>query len=211
MNTVTTNTVTTNTVELTEAVDGLRERKKQQTRRAIHEAAYRLVDEHGLEGTTIDQICHEADVSSRTFFNYFPSKMAAALGLSETPVDDEAVTRFRSASGSLVDALCELIASGSQFAGRHSSVKGLATRHPELLPTVSSIMTAARGRFIGLARERASSDAEAELAVALVLSAVTLTVHSDDQADAPTAERLKATVDALARVRSTPLTALRPE
>ena len=67
------------TVE-TEHADGLRERKKQQTRVALHEAAYRLVQEQGLEGTTIDQICLEADVSSRTFFNYYPSKAAAALG-----------------------------------------------------------------------------------------------------------------------------------
>ena len=47
-------------------VDSRRERKKHQTREALHEAAYRLVQEHGLEHTTIDQICLDADVSSRT-------------------------------------------------------------------------------------------------------------------------------------------------
>jgi AcrR family transcriptional regulator len=195
-------------VDLAEAGDGLRERKKQQTRRAIHEAAYRLVDEHGLEGTTIDQICHEADVSSRTFFNYFPSKMAAALGLTEEPVDAEAVEKFRSASGCLVDALCEMIVGGSQFAGRQARVKALATRHPELIPTLSSMMTAARGRFVALAAERASSVAEAELAVTLVLSAVTITMHRDDESEMPTPEHLKTTMDALTRVRSVPLAPL---
>ena len=190
-----------------EAGDGLRERKKQQTRRAIHEAAFGLVDERGLEGTTIDQICHEADVSSRTFFNYFPSKMAAALGIPAEPVDDEAAERFRAAHGSLVDALCELIAGEGQFAARQARLKGLVMRHPELLPTLSSAMTAARGRFVALATERASSPADAELAVTLVLAAVSMTMH-DREAELPTSEHLKATLDALTRVRDARLTEL---
>jgi AcrR family transcriptional regulator len=193
------------TVELAEAGDGLRERKKQQTRRAIHEAAFGLVDEHGLEGTTIDQICHEADVSSRTFFNYYPSKMAAALGMTAEPVDDEAVERFRGAHGSLVDALCELIAGGGQFPARQARLKGLVMRHPELIPTLSTAMTAARGRFVGLATERASSRAEAELAVTLVMAAVSMTMH-DHEAEPPTAESLRTTIDALTGVREAPLT-----
>jgi AcrR family transcriptional regulator len=199
------------TIEIAEAGDGLRERKKQQTRRAIHEAAFRLVDEHGLEGTTIDQICSEADVSSRTFFNYFPSKLVAALGLPEEPVGAEAEARFRAATGSLVDALCEMIAGGGEFAERQLRVKGLVTRHPELIPTLSSIMTATRGRFIALATERASSPEEASLAVALVLSALQLTVHSQDQhPEQPSSERLKTTIDSMMRVRNAPLTALEP-
>ncbi len=188
-----------------DAGDGLRERKKQQTRRAIHEAAYRLVDEHGLEGTTIDQICREAEVSSRTFFNYFPSKMAAALGIPEEPVDDEAAARFRAATGSLVDALCDMIVGGGQFAARQARLKGLVTRHPELIRTLSGMMTATRGRFIELATERASSAAEAELAVTLVLAAVSLTVHNGGDGQVPTAELLMSTIDSLERVRSAPL------
>lgn len=193
------------TLDTMEAGDGLRERKKQQTRRAIHEAAFRLIDDHGLDGTTIDQICQEADVSSRTFFNYFPSKMAAALSLATEPVDEESAERFRAARGSLVDALCEVVAGGGQLAARQARLRGLVTRHPELMPTLSSIMTATRGRFIDLAAERASGHAEAELAVTLVLAAVTLTVHTSDENELPTAERLKSTVDALTRVRTAPL------
>src|ERR1700712_917655 len=122
-------------IDTTEAGDAPRERKKQQPRRAIHEAAFRLVDEYGLEGTTIDQICSEADVSSRTFFNYFPSKISAALGLPEEPGGADAELRFREATGSLVDALCDMIAGGGEFAARQKRIKGLVTRHPELIPT----------------------------------------------------------------------------
>lgn len=185
--------------------DGLRERKKQQTRLALHEAAYRLVQGHGLEGTTIDQICLEADVSSRTFFNYFPSKAAAALGLPAEPVDHEAEVRFRAATGSLVDALCEMVTAGDQFAARQARVKRLVMHNPELIPHLTTTMATARGRFIELAAERASSPAEAELAVSLVLAAVGLSVHSADASDVLTAERLKTTLDELVRVRTAPI------
>jgi AcrR family transcriptional regulator len=185
--------------------DTLRERKKTQTRVALHEAAYRLVQEHGLEGTTIDQICLEADVSSRTFFNYFPSKAAAALGLPAEPVDQDAVDRFRAASGSLVDALSDMITAGEQFAARQARVKRLVMQNPDLIPSLTTAMTAARGRFVELAGERASGPAEAELAVTLVLAAVGFSVHNGGITDPLTPDRLKQTLDDLVRVRSAPV------
>jgi AcrR family transcriptional regulator len=59
---------------------GLRERKKQQTRKALTAAAIRLAIEKGPERITVEEISEAADVSPRTFFNYFSSKEDAILG-----------------------------------------------------------------------------------------------------------------------------------
>lgn len=53
---------------------GLRARKKVRTRQALVETAVRLFTEKGYERTTVAQIAAAADVSTKTFFNYFRSK-----------------------------------------------------------------------------------------------------------------------------------------
>ncbi|MFB4305426.1 TetR/AcrR family transcriptional regulator [Actinomadura sp. GTD37] len=58
---------------------GLRERKKEATRRALHEATMRLSVEHGLDEVTVEAIADAAGVSRRTFSNYFGGKEDALL------------------------------------------------------------------------------------------------------------------------------------
>lgn len=53
---------------------GLRERRKQATRRAIQEHALRLFLADGYDATTVDRIAEAAGVSHMTFFRYFPTK-----------------------------------------------------------------------------------------------------------------------------------------
>jgi AcrR family transcriptional regulator len=58
---------------------GRRDRKKLQTRAALVDAALRLAVERGLAHVTVEDISEAADVSPRTFFNYFGSKDEAIL------------------------------------------------------------------------------------------------------------------------------------
>jgi monoterpene epsilon-lactone hydrolase len=51
-----------------------RERRKIEMRERILEAAVALFDEHGFAATKVSEICEQADIAHKTFFNHFPSK-----------------------------------------------------------------------------------------------------------------------------------------
>jgi AcrR family transcriptional regulator len=52
----------------------LRERKKQQTRTAIADAATALFARHGFDAVTVDDVAQAAGVSRQTVFNYYSTK-----------------------------------------------------------------------------------------------------------------------------------------
>ena len=90
---------------------GLRERKRLATRRAIQLAALELAGARGFDRVTVDEISHAANVSPRTFFNYFPSKESAIIGeLPELP-DAEAIERFVTAGPDqpILEGISELL------------------------------------------------------------------------------------------------------
>lgn len=92
---------------MTDAEPGLRERKRRATRLAIQQAALRVAIEHGLAAVTVDEVSRRADISPRTFFNYFPSKEQAILGDDPTLPQGDDVEVFV-AGGPTGDLLSDL-------------------------------------------------------------------------------------------------------
>ncbi|CAD6010546.1 TetR/AcrR family transcriptional regulator [Agreia sp. COWG] len=115
---------------------GLRERKRAQTAEAIHVAAAELALERGLEATTIDAISERADVSPRTFFNYFPTKEDAVLGIDEAAVAAE-LDREREHDPDILVAVFDLIYAVFEASGgnhRHAELKRAVMReNPQLM------------------------------------------------------------------------------
>jgi|SRR5690606_29522332 len=119
---------------------GLRERRRDMTRREIRRAAMDLVLEQGLGEVTVDDIADRAGISPRTFFNYFPSKRAALIPGPE-PLAPESVEQFAADRETpVIDGLRILLVDHARrspdIRQDVSAVHDLLTRYPELLPTL---------------------------------------------------------------------------
>ncbi|ASR36233.1 TetR family transcriptional regulator [Prauserella marina] len=114
---------------------GLREQKKQATRKALREAALRLALEHGAENVRVDDIAEAAGVSPRTYNNYFSSReqaiVAAVTAQREAGVAAAVVAR--PAGVGLAEAVVEAIAEQYTDPGeRQRDALLLITTHPPL-------------------------------------------------------------------------------
>ncbi|WNM32509.1 TetR family transcriptional regulator [Streptomyces sp. Li-HN-5-11] len=107
---------------------GLRERKKDQTRRQLRGCAARLFAERGFADTTVADIAACANVSTRTFFRYFDSKEDLLLpdGVELFAAVEDALAR-RPVDEPPLDAVCgALLATAAPF--QSSSLTALT--HP---------------------------------------------------------------------------------
>ena len=116
-----------------------RERKRVRTWTAIHLAAAEAAARHTrLSDITVETIAEQAEVSPRTFFNYFRSKEDAVLGLSSPVIDDAVADGFDFTPGDdLVEKVAFLLlavfrAAASRRAIGYDEYIALMDRHPEL-------------------------------------------------------------------------------
>src|SRR3979409_161746 len=84
--------------------EGLRERKKRQTRETIAQAAMRLFLAPGFDEGPAADVARAADVSEKTVFNYFPAKEDLVLhGGEERRAALVEAIRARPAGASIVE------------------------------------------------------------------------------------------------------------
>ena len=116
---------------------GLRERKRLATARAIEIAAIDLVSQRGLDKVTVDEISRIADISPRTFFNYFTSKESALVGETpELPSADAVASYVNAPSGTVFDGLGMLLAAAVEARSNDTELmlkrRSLLKEYPQL-------------------------------------------------------------------------------
>jgi AcrR family transcriptional regulator len=118
---------------------GLRERKKQQTREAIHRAAMRLFAERGFEATTIADIAAAADIAPRTFFSYFATKEEVVFANFEAAFAQlDAALRERPAGTTALDALRGWIVEAARRFGADTEQERLEYKLVKESPAVAA-------------------------------------------------------------------------
>ena len=163
--------------------EGLRERKKAATRRALGLAAMRLAIERGLDNVHPEDIAAEAGVSTRTFNNYFASKHEAICALAmERGTLTGAALRSRPAGEPLMDAITTAVlgpyAHGERPPGR-DWVQGvrLVLRSAALEGEYLRTQHATQKALAEAIADRIGADPAADMFPAVMAGAVTAAVH----------------------------------
>ncbi|MFC3891700.1 TetR/AcrR family transcriptional regulator [Lentzea rhizosphaerae] len=156
---------------------GLRERKKTETRAALSAAALRLALEKGVDNVRVDEIAEAANVSPRTYNNYFASReQAIVAGITATRALRVAeALSSRSADEPLVDSIVAAFA--EQYREPPSEALALITSTPSLReayldstssmePPIAEVIAARLGKDeLGAAVLAAAVSAAARIAV----------------------------------------------
>jgi AcrR family transcriptional regulator len=172
-------------------VAGLRERKKQQTRAALGWAALHLAVERGLAGVTVEDIAAEADVSPRTFNNYFANKYEAIVWRHLdrfARIADELRTRPAAEPlwTALTGAATAVFGTPDPIAGRAADQGPTAEwtagvrlllQQPELRGEFVKASAAAERELTAAVAERTGTDPHQDMHPRLVAAAVGTAVH----------------------------------
>ncbi len=126
----------------------LRERKRERTRRALIDAAMRLFEGKGYEQTTVAEIAAAAEVSTKTFFNYFTSKDEVLFPYLSGRIDAAiAVIEQCGPKENMVDVLVRAMEHMLADAVRDELNGGLASARLPMIMTVPAVQAATLHRY----------------------------------------------------------------
>ena len=139
------------------AISTRRSERKVATASRLTTLARRWTAERGLHGFTIEELCDEVGVSRRTFFNYFPSKEEAVIGVDETEQAERFALEFLELGShgwsAVVDDLIQIavahVRATEHSLDEHAEFITAIGREPKLL-----------ARFLSVTREREQQLAE---------------------------------------------------
>lgn len=193
-----------------ESAPGLRERKKRATRAALGRAALRLAEERGWDKVTVEAIATEADVSIRTFFNYFSSKEEAAMADTEDRIARVvAELRARPAEESVLDSMRHALVDGLDM--REDNLNEwvaqlrLTRRTPSLYPYFVARQEEAERELVSVIADRTGTDPEHDLYPNLVVAVfigaakVAIRIWTEQRHSAPLATLISEALQQLSR------------
>ena len=155
----------------------LRATHAQRTRAAIRAAALTLTRERGYSAMTVDDVATLAGVSRRTVFNHFSSK-ADLLVVGLEPPEPEVVEAFINGSGSLLEDLGVLLASGAEAVeserGWLLSFPEIVRDNPEIERTIHERLRAIAVSLTDAASRRLGSEPDDPRARAVVALAMAI-------------------------------------
>lgn len=189
----------------------LRERQRAETHQLIRHTAYALAVERGVSAVSVQSICAAAGVSSRTFFNHFPSKDEALVP--DLPDFTEAAQRafvertepdlVRALEALLSDHLVWMQAQVDADEGPRA-MKRLLAANPELVPRAMAVFEALEQRVAGLVARRTgrpATDLFCTVAALTATSAMRAAFGTWEDGTAPVGDLQSAVADAFVVLR----------
>ncbi|GII93771.1 TetR/AcrR family transcriptional regulator [Sinosporangium siamense] len=161
--------------------EGLRERKKRETRQRIADMAMGLFMERGFDTVTVAEIAQAADVSVNTVFNYFPTKEDLFADRQDEVVGLlAAVVRGRAPGESPVEAVrrdfLDALDTGDWRYGLHEGVlifQDIVEASPTLRARILAIMDMRERALRAALAEESGADLTRDRALAAGLTGAT--------------------------------------
>ena len=157
-------------------------------------AALEVAEQHGVDATTVDQICRVAGCSRRTFFHHFPSREAALLGPAVPTVTPESVAHYLAEPVPILAGAIDLVdipdemsplspLGGRRHALLHSSPRLRAAARERMSPAATTVLVAVTAKLAQLPDLDAEEIRPIALAVTTIAAALIQSAYTDGDND----------------------------